>query len=906
MYRLIGFRDISERKRMEKALRENEARFRAITENTTDMTLIVGEKRKYIYISPSVQKILGYSPDELSGKEPGTLSHPDDAPRFKEFLDRVHGQEGKSLHLENFRVKHKYGRWIHLEALFTCMMNTSGVNGLVINCRDITKRIKAEELLRENEAKYRELVQNANSIILRMGTDGTIIFFNEFAQKFYGYTQDEILGNNAFGLIIPEVDSEGRDLKKMFEDLLRNPDKYATNENENVVKNGKRVWISWTNKIVYDEDGNISEIFCVGHDITERKKARERLIESEQQLRKMNKELVSIANNKTVLSGDLNATFREITEAAVNTLDVDSASIWLRDRVDCLTTCQDIYLRDEDKHLKGKKIDGQKYAWDIDAIQDIFTSRVIPVHDISADRYFKDIYDHYFPGSGVSSMIKALIRSGGDTTGVVSIDHVGPVRRWSVEEQNFAGSLADIVSIAIETSERIKAEKELERKIALETLLSQITARFMDLSPFEIDTGIDLALHDVGEFVGIDRIYVYIFNKDKTKMNNTHEWCREGIEPQIENLQDIDVSQFPWWMDKLNKMENIYIPSVDELPEEAKIEKEILQSHNVKSELVVPMDLHRDLYGYVGFDKVFSSELLPDDSLLLLEHMGTIVFNTMEHKRLHEELREANEELEGRVEERTRELRRKQTQLVQSEKMAALGNLVAGVAHEINTPLGALKSNNDVFIRSVKKMKALLSDVTGTDEEPKDPKLNKLFSSVEKLNEVSKTASDRIVNIVNSLRTFARLDKAEMDTVDIHEGIESTLTLVHHELKRKAEVHREFGTIPRISCYPNQLNQVFMNILVNAGHAIDEKGDIFIKTYAEDKQVIIEIKDTGRGIPKENLNRIFDPGFTTKSMGIGTGLGLSIVYQIIESHNGKIEVESEVGKGTVFRIILPM
>ena len=203
-------------------------------------------------------------------------------------------------------------------------------------------------------------------------------------------------------------------------------------------------------------------------------------------------------------------------------------------------------------------------------------------------------------------------------------------------------------------------------------------------------------------------------------------------------------------------------------------------------------------------------------------------------------------------------------------------------------------------------MKSLLADITGTEEEPKDPMLIKLFSSVEKLNEVSKTASDRIVNIVNSLRTFARLDKAEMDTVDIHEGIESTLTLVHHELKRKVGVHREFGTIPKISCYPNQLNQVFMNILVNAGHAIEDKGDIYIKTYAKDKKVIIEIKDTGRGIPKENLNRIFDPGFTTKSMGIGTGLGLSIVYQIIESHNGKIEVESEVGKGTVFKIILPM
>jgi len=150
------------------------------------------------------------------------------------------------------------------------------------------------------------------------------------------------------------------------------------------------------------------------------------------------------------------------------------------------------------------------------------------------------------------------------------------------------------------------------------------------------------------------------------------------------------------------------------------------------------------------------------------------------------------------------------------------------------------------------------------------------------------------VNIVNSLRTFARLDKAEMDTVDIHEGIESTLTLVHHEFKRRIEVHKDFGEIPKISCYPNQLNQVFMNILVNAGQAIEDKGDIFVRTYTKNNNAIIEIKDTGKGIPEESLNRIFDPGYTTKSKGIGTGLGLSIVYQIIENHNGSIEVESEL------------
>lgn len=271
-------------------------------------------------------------------------------------------------------------------------------------------------------------------------------------------------------------------------------------------------------------------------------------------------------------------------------------------------------------------------------------------------------------------------------------------------------------------------------------------------------------------------------------------------------------------------------------------------------------------------------------------------------KFLYDKLEEKNVELQKAM----HQLEVTQQKLIIQEKMASLGNLVAGVAHEINTPLGALISNNDIFIRSVKKMKILLTDLVTPADTPKDPALAKLFASIENLNKVSKTASERIIKIVNSLRTFARLDQAEMDTVDIHEGIESTLTLVYHELKMRIEVHKDFGDLPPISCYPNQLNQVFMNILVNASHAIKKKGDIYIKTYTKDKKAVIEIKDTGKGIPKENLNRIFDPGFTTKSKGIGTGLGLSIVYQIIEDHNGSIEVESEIGKGTMFRIILPI
>jgi signal transduction histidine kinase len=170
---------------------------------------------------------------------------------------------------------------------------------------------------------------------------------------------------------------------------------------------------------------------------------------------------------------------------------------------------------------------------------------------------------------------------------------------------------------------------------------------------------------------------------------------------------------------------------------------------------------------------------------------------------------------------------------------------------------------------------------------------------------VIENACDRVTNIVRRLRSFARLDEAELKTVDIHEGLDDTLTLIHHELKHSIKVNKNFGTIPQIACFPGRLNQVFLNILINARQAMKEGGEITISTYAKDDKVFVEFKDTGVGIPPENIKRIFDPGFTTKGVGIGTGLGLSICYQIIKDHHGEILVNSEIGKGSTFTIVLP-
>ena len=224
----------------------------------------------------------------------------------------------------------------------------------------------------------------------------------------------------------------------------------------------------------------------------------------------------------------------------------------------------------------------------------------------------------------------------------------------------------------------------------------------------------------------------------------------------------------------------------------------------------------------------------------------------------------------------------------------------------MNTPVGAVNSAADVSNRAIHKIKETLGASHTLDDIQNNKPFRRALKALEENNQVTATASHRITKLVMGLKNFARLDEAEFQKSDIHEGINSTLTLVQHELKNRISVNKQYGDIPQIHCYPNQLNQVFMNLFVNAARAIEDQGMIQIKTSADKTDVYIEIADTGRGIPSENLNRIFEPGFTTKGSGVGTGLGLSISYNIIQKHGGKIEVESELGRGTTFVVILPI
>ncbi len=308
-----------------------------------------------------------------------------------------------------------------------------------------------------------------------------------------------------------------------------------------------------------------------------------------------------------------------------------------------------------------------------------------------------------------------------------------------------------------------------------------------------------------------------------------------------------------------------------------------------------------------------------------------------ENEKINRALQHAKAQMEMEIDERKRahaalehekdeqrilikKLEEAHNQLLQSEKLASIGQLAAGVAHEINNPIGFVNSNLGTLKTYVSDMLRVIDTYeSGQHLLAVDPDLHRrvkeacekadleyLREDIGKLIAESIDGTVRVRRIVQDLRDFSRVDSVEWQWADLHAGLESTLNVVWNEIKYKADVVREFGPLPQVQCRPAQINQVFMNMLVNAVQAIPEHGTITLRSGCADDKVWVSISDTGKGIPPELMTRVFDPFFTTKPVGQGTGLGLSVSYGIIDKHGGHIDLQSKPGQGTTFTIWLPM
>ncbi|UCF06090.1 MAG: hypothetical protein JSV33_03400 [bacterium] len=324
------------------------------------------------------------------------------------------------------------------------------------------------------------------------------------------------------------------------------------------------------------------------------------------------------------------------------------------------------------------------------------------------------------------------------------------------------------------------------------------------------------------------------------------------------------------------------------------------------------------LFGYVGALLFpFSNEMWQSISYLGTATMAVFYFVAIVNHQ-SDKVHELNLNLERKVEDRTQELKLKnseledtlyklkqmQKQVIVQEKMASLGQLVAGLTHEFNTPIGAIRSMNDTKSKAVIKLQAVLENIA-PDTAGKEHEINRVMGVILKADQLIDQGTVRLHEIINNLKNFARLDEAETTKADIHEILDNVLALIKHDLLTNIEVVREYSEIPPFVCQPRKLNQVFLNIIKNACQAIEGRGRITITTSLKNNMIHVAISDTGKGIKQEDLETIFDPSFTTKNSVVRASLGLSICYQIIQEHHGTINVESQPGKGSVFTVILP-
>ncbi len=460
---------------------------------------------------------------------------------------------------------------------------------------------------------------------------------------------------------------------------------------------------------------------------------------------------------------------------------------------------------------------------------------------------------------------------------------------FQAHEESQLVQVCEQLAVAVENA---KFYWQTQTQASREFLINQIIKSIRQ--SLDVETILKTAVGELGRVLGVSRCQIHYFQAvSPTPSVYTYKMpgvaalsnAPVGFEQELFRLrQQPDQAFNPFILNDVRDCPERFVPPA------------FFVENEIKSLAVFPILIRQELVGAMTLQQCDAYRSWINEDMSLLEAIGEHLGIALNQAQLFRELDQKNQDLETAL----FELQQAQVHLIQSEKMAVLGQFVAGIAHEVNTPLGTMTSNNAMIESCVKKVQA------NPTEAP-----DKLYDTMFELLSLNKLASERIQEIVKNLRNFARLDESELKYADLHEGIDSTLLVMRSSLAPHVKILKEYATnLPQIQCYPGLLNQVVMNLVINATHAMSEmpKGTLTIQTsyLPETETVKIALSDTGTGITPEHLTRIFDPGFTTKRRGVGTGLGLALCYKIIEKHKGVIQVDSVVGEGTTFTVEIPV
>ncbi|MBD2208608.1 PAS domain S-box protein [Nostoc linckia FACHB-104] len=893
---------------------ESVAKYSRFFSLSLDLLCIAGFDGYFKHINPAWSKTLGWSNQELFDKPFIEFVHPED--RESTILEAQKLTTGiDAICFENRYLcadgSYKWLSWnsttFHSEHLIYAV------------ARDI-HATKEQEIAFRNSLQESENLKyaiNAHSLVAITDASGIITYVNDKFCKISQYSREELIGQNH------RIINSGYHSQEFFAQLWKtiSQGKIWQGEIRNKAKDGTFYWVDTTIVPRLSAEGKPEKYVAIRTDITQRKLS-ELSIRERSHLSLLSAEVSLILAQ----SGTLTEIIQQCTHTISQYLDVAFVGIWTGERqttdiqfqagVTCTDSSCSILTNLQNfpnqKLLVNSVIDTINQNHQAILNQDLHTNYQIDnLENISSSLLF--------------SAYPLIVEE--ELVGIMALFCCESL---SQPTHNMLNWIANNIAVAID---RIWAKEQLlsRREALLLGLASQIR------SSLELDTILETAVREIRSLLQIDRCYFirYLPEFSQTSLSITHE-ARQPELPSI--LSVISLRKYSFLAKHLLNQEIICIHNIDSDRQiESHIQK-FLTEFGITSLLLLPVSSNTGELGAIVCSHCSGERVWDNSEINLLQAVTDQLGIAIDHAQLYTQSRAATLAAQAQAEklsETLHKLQQTQAQLIQQEKMSSLGQLVAGIAHEINNPVNFIHGNltpADEYVQELLELLKLYEKnyphpVHEIQEFCETVDLEFIANDLLKLLSSMRIGTNRIREIVLSLRNFSRLDEAEMKAVNIHEGLDSTLLILQNRLKAKSEhpigieIIKEYGKLPLVECYPGQMNQVFMNIINNAIDALDnyhnqhshsdtQKNRSQIKISTEltnNRRVLVRIADNGPGIPQEVQSKLFDPFFTTKPVGKGTGLGLSISYQIVvEKHAGILRCESFLGKGTEFWIEIPL